>query len=322
VLEAGRTVVYPYPYLKDLTLTTNSYKTIYKMSHKRTVTRSLRLIASCPDRIGIVARVATFLAEQGACITQADQYQDPSSGTFFMRYGFDFPEVEEAISVLYHAFAPIAIEFGMDWKLRDSADRRRVVLLVSKLDHCLAYLLHRWKVGDLEMEIPCVISNHEDLRDMVEWYGIPYHCVPVPKEVSSKQAAFAETARLIEESVPDTIVLARYMQIFPSWLCKKFHHRVINIHHSFLPSFAGARPYHQAEERGVKLIGATCHYITEELDAGPIIEQDAVRIRHSDTINDMIRLGKDVENTVLARGLRYHLEDRVLVHGNKTILFA
>lgn len=159
------------------------------------------------------------------------------------------------------------------------------------------------------------------MRDLVEWYRIPYHFVPVPKEAAGKAAAFKQTAELINDAQPDVIVLARYMQIFPPWLCAKYHHRVINIHHSFLPSFIGARPYHQANERGVKLIGATCHYVTEELDAGPIIEQDVVRVRHSDTIEDMMRLGKDVENTTLSRGLRYHLEDRVIVHGNKTILF-
>jgi len=194
--------------------------------------------------------------------------------------------------------------------------------LVSKFDHCLAYLLHRRKVGDLEFDVPCVISNHEDLRSLVEWYGIPYHYVPVPKDQAGNQAALEKTASLIGEAEPDSIVLARYMQIFPPWLCERYRHRVINIHHSFLPSFVGGKPYHQAEERGVKLIGATCHYVTEELDAGPIIEQDVVRIRHSDTTKDMMRLGKDVENAVLSRGLRYHLEDRVIVNGNKTILFS
>ncbi len=284
--------------------------------------RSLRLIASCPERIGIVARVATFLADRGASITQADQYQDSGSNTFFMRYGFDIPDADGLVPEMSEAFRPIAEAFAMKWKLRDPNERRRVVLLVSKFDHCLAYLLHRWRVGDLKMDVPCVISNHNDLRELVEWYGILYHHVPVPKEATRKQAAFEETARRIEEAVPDAIVLARYMQIFPSWLCERFRNSVINIHHSFLPSFVGARPYHQSKERGVKLIGATCHYVTEELDAGPIIEQDVIRVRHSDTIEDMMRLGKDVENTVLARGLRCHLEDRILVHENKTILFS
>lgn len=282
----------------------------------------LRLIASCPERIGIVARVATFLAERGASITEANQYQDPNSHTFFMRSEFDIPGGAEVMPQLQADFQPIADELQMDWRLADAHRRPRVVMLVSKFDHCLAYLLHRRKVGDMNFDVPCVISNHEDLRSLVEWYGIPYHYVPVPKDPVAKQAALEQTAQIIDEAQPDTIVLARYMQIFPPWLCERYRHRVINIHHSFLPSFVGAKPYHQAEERGVKLIGATCHYVTEELDAGPIIEQDVARIGHSDTIKDMMRLGKDVENAVLSRGLRYHLEDRVIVHGNKTILFS
>jgi formyltetrahydrofolate deformylase len=282
----------------------------------------LRLIASCPERIGIVARVATFLAKRRASITEANQYQDPNTQTFFMRSAFDIEGGAEVLPRLEEEFKPLADELQMDWRLVDANRRPRVVMLVSKFDHCLAYLLHRRKVGDMNFDVPCVISNHEDLRSLVEWYGIPYYYVPVPKDPEGKQAALKKTAELIDEAEPDTIVLARYMQIFPSWLCERYRHRVINIHHSFLPSFVGAKPYHQAEQRGVKLIGATCHYVTEELDAGPIIEQDVSRIGHSDTIKDMIRMGKDVENAVLSRGLRYHLEDRVLVHGNKTILFS
>jgi formyltetrahydrofolate deformylase len=282
----------------------------------------LRLIASCPDRVGIVARVATFLAERGASITEAAQYNDPRSDMFFMRSEFLIAGGPDIRSQLEGEFRLIAQELQLEWRLVDADRRQRVVLLVSKFDHCLAYLLHRRKVGDMLFDVPCVISNHEDLRSLVEWYGIPYHHVPVPADPAGKPAALAKTAELIGAAQPDTIVLARYMQIFPPWLCERYRHRVINIHHSFLPSFVGGKPYHQAEERGVKLIGATCHYVTEELDAGPIIEQDVVRIRHSDTIKDMMRLGKDVENVVLSRGLRYHLEDRVIVHGNKTILFS
>jgi formyltetrahydrofolate deformylase len=281
----------------------------------------LRLVASCPDHVGILARVAGFIADQGANITAANQYEDVRSKTFFMRYGIELLDTEKSVSAFESAFSSVANELRMDWRLTDLSKKQRVVLLVSKFDHCLAYLLHRWKVGDLNIDIPCVISNHEKLRELVEWYGIPFHYVPVPKEADAKQAAFEKTAELIEQVDPDTIVLARYMQIFPPWLCTKYRHKVINIHHSFLPSFIGAKPYHQADVRGVKLIGATCHYVTEDLDAGPIIEQDVVRVSHSDSIEEMMRLGKDVENTVLARGLRYHLEDRVLVHGNKTILF-
>lgn len=281
----------------------------------------LRLVGTCPDQVGIVARVAGFIAERGASITEADQYEDPGSETFFMRYAFSIEKSADTVPTLSEEFASLAKELAMQWQIHDAHERRRVVMLVSKFDHCLAYLLHRWKVGDLPCDIPCVISNHNTLRELVEWYGIPYHYVPVPKEPKAKRAAFEETAALIEAAKPNTVVLARYMQIFPPWLCERYRHQVINIHHSFLPSFVGAKPYHQAAERGVKLIGATCHYVTEDLDCGPIIEQDVVRIRHSDSLEDLMRLGKDVENTVLARGLQYHLEDRVLVHGNKTILF-
>ena len=282
----------------------------------------LRLVGSCPDQVGIIARVAGFIADQGGNITASNQYEDVRSKTFFMRYGIELLDTEKSADEFATTFRSLADELQMDWRLNDLAKRPRIVLLVSKFDHCLAYLLHRWKVGDLQFDIPCVISNHETLRELVEWYGIPYHYVPVPKEAKAKQAAFEKTAELIEQAKPDTIVLARYMQIFPAWLCRKYRYNVINVHHSFLPSFIGAKPYHQADERGVKLIGATCHYVTENLDAGPIIEQDVVRVRHSDSIEDIMRQGKDVENTVLARGLRYHLEDRVLVHGNKTILFS
>tara|TARA_B110000037_G_scaffold122684_1_gene140096 strand:- start:280 stop:1149 length:870 start_codon:yes stop_codon:yes gene_type:complete len=282
----------------------------------------LRLVGSCPDQVGIIARVAGLIADQGGNITASNQYEDVRSKTFFMRYGIDLLDTANSADGFATTFRSLADELQMDWRLTDLAKRPRIVLLVSKFDHCLAYLLHRWKVGDLQFDIPCVISNHETLRELVEWYGIPYHHVPVPKEAKAKQAAFEKTGELIEQAKPDTIVLARYMQIFPAWLCRKYRHNVINIHHSFLPSFIGAKPYHQADERGVKLIGATCHYVTENLDAGPIIEQDVARVRHSDSIEDMMRQGKDVENTVLARGLRYHLEDRVLVHGNKTILFS
>jgi len=281
----------------------------------------LRLVGSCPDHVGILAKVSGFIAAKGGNITEANQYEDQRSRMFFMRYGIDLPGSASAIEEFKASFADVAGDLQLDWQLHEASKRQKVVILVSKFDHCLAYLLHRWKVGDLKIDIPCVISNHDALSDMVQWYGIPYHHIPVPKEPEAKKAAFAQTERIIEKATPDTIVLARYMQIIPPALCQKYPNRIINIHHSFLPSFIGARPYHQAEERGVKLIGATCHYVTEDLDAGPIIEQDVVRIRHSDSIEDMMRLGKDVENVVLARGLRYHIEDRVLVQGNRTILF-
>lgn len=208
----------------------------------------------------------------------------------------------------------------MDWHVSDSGVRKKVVLMASRESHCLADLLHRWHSDELDCEITSVISNHEDLRSMVEWHGIPFHHVPVDSQ--NKTPAFEKVASLIDEQQADCIVLARYMQILPPQLCERYANRVINIHHSFLPSFVGARPYHQAAQRGVKLIGATCHYVTDELDAGPIIEQDVVRITHRHNAEDMVRLGKDVEKMVLSRGLRYHLEDRVLVHDNKTVVFG
>ncbi len=282
--------------------------------------RTFRLVIACPDRVGIVAKVSNFLATYNGWITEASHHSDTDSGWFFMRHEIRADSLPFDLEEFRHAFAPIAREFSMEWRVTDSAQPKRVVLMASRESHCLADLLHRWNSGELDCEIPCVISNHEDLRSMVEWHGIPYHHVPV--DPRDKEPAFAEVSRLVREYAADTVVLARYMQILPPQLCREFAQRVINIHHSFLPSFAGARPYHQASLRGVKLIGATCHYVTEDLDAGPIIEQDVVRVTHGDTIDDMVRRGKDVEKMVLARGLRYHLEDRVLVHDNKTVVFA
>jgi formyltetrahydrofolate deformylase len=201
----------------------------------------------------------------------------------------------------------------------DSAQKKRVVLLVSKSEHCIYDLLARWQSGELDIEIPCVISNHENFRKLVEWHNIPYHYVPVTPE--TKQEAYSKVAHLFDEAKGDTMILARYMQVLSPEMCDRYPNQIINIHHSFLPSFVGAKPYHQAYTRGVKLIGATCHYVTSELDAGPIIDQDVIRIDHSDAVEDLIRYGKDIEKTVLARGLRYHVEDRVLVHGNKTVVF-
>ena len=223
----------------------------------------------------------------------------------------------------FHAqFSGLADEFDMDWRISDSARKKHIVILVSKQDHCLNDLLHRWRSGELQVDIPCVISNHEDLRGFVEWHGIPFHYIAMPNNnEQAKAAAFEKIARLFEQHQGDTLVLARFMQIMPPYLCQRYLGRIINIHHSFLPSFVGAKPYHQAYQRGVKLIGATCHYVTEDLDAGPIIEQDTVRIDHGDSVDDMVRYGRDIEKTVLARGLRYHVEDRVLVCGNKTIVF-
>jgi len=221
------------------------------------------------------------------------------------------------------AFEPVATEFDMEWHLSDTERRKRVVLLASKEDHCVADLLYRWRAGELECDVPCVISNHEDLRGLVEWHGVRFRCVPVPAgaDPDAKSAVFGEIDRILEHERADVVVLARYMQILPPAFCAARPGRIINIHHSFLPSFAGARPYHQAFERGVKLIGATCHYVTAELDEGPIIEQDTRRIDHGDSADELRRVGRDVERSVLARGLRWHLEDRVLLNGNKTVVF-
>ncbi|SEP98412.1 formyltetrahydrofolate deformylase [Ectothiorhodospira magna] len=281
--------------------------------------RRYRLIISCPDRVGIVAAVSGFLSRHGGSITEASQHSDVSTGWFFMRYEIDADRLPFEMDGFRQAFAPIAEAFAMHWQITDTQVPRRVVPLVSKLDHCLTDLLYRWRSGDLPMDIPCVISNHEDMRAYVEWHGIPYHHIPVNPQ--DKAAAFARIAERVDEARADVVVLARYMQILPPDLCARYAGRVINIHHSFLPSFVGARPYHRAFERGVKLIGATCHYVTDQLDEGPIIEQDVIRVRHDDAVDDLVRLGRDVERAVLARGLRYHLEDRVLVHGNKTVVF-
>jgi formyltetrahydrofolate deformylase len=280
------------------------------------------LTLSCPDRVGIVAAVSGFVAQHGGFIVEASYHTDQETQRFFMRQEIRADSLPFDAAELRTRFAALAEQFRMSWQVSDSAVKKRVVVLVSKQDHCLNDLLHRWRSGELEVEIPCVISNHEDLRGFVEWHGIPFHCVAMPNNnEQSKTAAFAEIARQFDASHGDVMVLARFMQIMPPDLCTRYAGRIINIHHSFLPSFAGAKPYHQAYHRGVKLIGATCHYVSDELDAGPIIEQDTTRIDHGDTVEDMVRYGKDIEKAVLARGLRYHVEDRVLVCGNKTIVF-
>ncbi|WP_432698006.1 formyltetrahydrofolate deformylase [Marinobacterium sp. YM272] len=281
--------------------------------------RNYRLVLSCPDRVGIVSMVSNFISSHGGSITDANQHSDPMSGYFFMRVEIDASSLPFTLERLREAFAPIAGSFDMEWAITDSSVPKKVILMASRQSHCLADLLYRYHSKELFCEIPCVISNHEDLRSMVEWHGIPYFCVPAEKD--NKQAHFSRVDELIREHDADTVVLARYMQILPQEVCDRYPHRIINIHHSFLPSFVGARPYHQAHDRGVKLIGATCHYVTPDLDAGPIIDQEVTRVSHRSLPEDMVRLGRDVEKLTLARGLRWHLEDRVLVHGNKTVVF-
>jgi formyltetrahydrofolate deformylase len=275
------------------------------------------LTISCPDRSGIIAAVTGFIAQHGGFIVEASYHTEQAAQRFFMRQEIRAESLPFDAPTFRERFAPLVTEFGMTWQLADSAIKKRLVVLVSRQDHCLNDLLHRWRSGELEVEIPCVISNHEDLKSFVEWHGIPFLYV----EMSDKETAFRRIAQLFTEHQGDTMVLARFMQVLPPWLCQLYPGRIINIHHSFLPSFAGAKPYHQAHLRGVKLIGATCHYVTDELDAGPIIEQDTMRIDHGDTVEDLVRYGRDIERTVLARGLRYHVEDRVLICGNKTIVF-
>ena len=281
--------------------------------------RRLVLTVSCPDRSGIVAAVSGFIAEHHGWITEANHHSDHGSGWFFMRHEILAESLPFGSDEFTSRFAPIASAFGMRWDVADSAQRKRLVILVSRQDHCLYDLLYRWRSQDIPCEVACVISNHAELRGFVEWHGIPFHHVPVVS--GQKDAAFEEIARLYRESRGDAMVLARYMQVLPGWLCDQLAGRILNIHHSFLPSFAGAKPYHQAYERGVKLIGATCHYVTAQLDEGPIIEQDVIRIDHGDSPEDLVRYGRDIEKTVLARGVRYHVEDRVLLHGHRTVVF-
>lgn len=281
--------------------------------------RRYTLTLSCPDRVGIVAAVSTFVANHQGWIVEAQHHADRIAQRFFMRQEILADSLPFGIEVFREQFAPIAESFQMEWNVTDSAQKKRVVILVSKLEHCLYDLLARWQSGELDVEIPCVISNHDVFRKFVEWHEIPFYHVPVTP--ATKAQAFDKITHLFDSVNGDVMVLARYMQVLSPELCDRYSGRIINIHHSFLPSFVGAKPYHQAYERGVKLTGATCHYVTADLDAGPIIEQDVIRIDHSDSVEDLVRYGKDIEKAVLARGLRYHVEDRVLVHGNKTVVF-
>ena len=277
------------------------------------------LTISCPDRKGIVAAVSQFLHSHGANILHSDQHStDPSGGTFFMRMEFHLDGLDLAREPFERAFASVVADpFEMNWRLSYTVEPKRMAVLVSKYDHCFLDLLWRKRRGELNVEIPLVISNHEDLRRDAEMFGIPFHVVPVTKE----NKAEAEQVRLMREAGADFAVLARYMQILSAAFLSAFGQPVINIHHSFLPAFVGANPYRAAFQRGVKLIGATSHYVTEELDAGPIIAQDVVPVTHRETPQTLVRLGRDVERQVLARAVKAHVEDRVLVYGNKTVVF-
>jgi formyltetrahydrofolate deformylase len=278
----------------------------------------LRLLTVCPDRPGIISAVSRFLFEAGANIVRSDQYSsDPEGGTFFLRMEFTLPE--EGRTGLEERFADeVAERLEMEWRLWDARRPKRMAILVSREEHCLLDLLWRWRRGELEAEAVMVISNHPDLRQEVESFGIPYHHVPVVP--ARKAEAEAEMLELLGDRC-DLVVLARYMQILSGEFLDRVGAPLINIHHSFLPAFAGAEPYERARERGVKLIGATAHYVTEELDAGPIIEQDVIRVSHRDDIARLRRLGADIERTTLARAVESHCEDRVLLHGSTTVVF-
>jgi formyltetrahydrofolate deformylase len=274
---------------------------------------------SCPDRVGLLSQIAGFVGEHGGNLIEVHQFTDPSTGWFFTRMAIDTHTLRTDLIDLREAFASVGNKLQAEWTIRPEESRMRVVLMVSKLGHCLADLLWRWRAGELAFDIPCVIANHDDFRPLVEREGLPFHHISVPSD--GKEKAFAKIEALWREARADLVVLARYMQIIPQDLCERWPGRIVNIHHSFLPSFAGANPYVKAYERGVKLIGATCHYVTADLDAGPIIDQEVVRAEHFHSPNDLLRLGRDCERLALARGVRYHLADRVLIHGNKSIVF-
>jgi len=279
-----------------------------------------RLLVSCPDRSGIVAAVSRFLFEHGANIAQSDQHTtDPEGGQFFLRMEFDLPELKARLPELDREFSALGVEFAMDWRFAAASPRKRLAVFVSREPHCLLELLWQVRAGDLPAEVSMVVSNHDDLASVAAAWDIPFQHVAV--ESGQKAEAEARQLALIEGQT-DVVVLARYMQILSGEFLSRWRNRVINIHHSFLPAFAGANPYVQAHRRGVKLIGATAHYVTEDLDAWPIIEQGVERVDHRSGPDDLRRIGRYVERGVLARAVRWHVEDRIVVYGNKTVVFA
>lgn len=278
-----------------------------------------RMLISCPDGPGIVAAVSRFLYEHGANIVQSDQYtMDPEGGMFFMRIEFDLDGLDGRIDALKSDFEAIASQFRMQWNIYQLSHKKKLAIFVSKEDHCLVELLWQWQAGDLDAEISMVVSNHPDMKEYVESFGIPYYHIPVTPE--TKHEAEQKQLEIVSGKV-DLIVLARYMQILSPALIEPYRNRLINIHHSFLPAFVGGKPYAQAYNRGVKIIGATAHYVTEELDGGPIIEQDVQRVSHRDDVSELKRIGRTIERVVLARAVKWHIEDRILVHQNKTVVF-
>jgi formyltetrahydrofolate deformylase len=282
--------------------------------------RTYILKLSCPDRMGIVAAVASFLNEQGCNIEESAQFDDDLSGQFFMRTVFGAGDATPDMENLSAAFGPIAARFSMDWSMHDIDVKPRVMILVSKPGHCLNDLLYRANTGSLGLEVAGIISNHADQKPLADFYGHEYHHLPITPETKVEQEA--KIRALVDETGADLVILARYMQILTPEMCAFLSGRCINIHHSFLPGFKGAKPYHQAHARGVKLIGATAHYVTPDLDEGPIIEQETSRVTHAHTPEDMERIGRDLESVVLARAVRYHIEQRVLLRGDRTVVFA
>jgi formyltetrahydrofolate deformylase len=277
------------------------------------------LLIDCPDQKGIVAALADLLYAHGANILHADQHQDPEQGLFLTRVEWDLTGFRLDPAEFRELFRPTAERFQMRWRLEESAARPRVALFVSHYDHCLADLLHRHRSGELACEIPLIVSNHVDAKPLAGFHHVPFVLVEMGK--GDKTAAERAQLELLREHRIDLVVLARYMQILSPEFVAQYPRRIINVHHSFLPAFGGARPYHRAFERGVKLIGATSHYVTETLDDGPIIEQDVVRISHRDQIDDLLQKGRDLEKVVLSRAVRWHVDHRILVYGNKTVVF-
>lgn len=278
------------------------------------------LLIDCPDRKGLVAAIADFLYAHNANILHADQHQDAEQGVFLMRVewemaGFDVPMAEFA-----REFAPIAARHQMEWRVELSARRPRLALFVSRYDHCLADLLYRHRSGELHCDIPLVVGNHPEPGELVQFYGVPFHHMETPPG-AGKQETERRQIELLEKHGIDLVVLARYMQVLSADFVARYPRRIINVHHSFLPAFSGAKPYHRAYDRGVKLIGATSHYVTAELDDGPIIEQDVTRISHRDQVDDLIEKGRDLEKLVLSRAVRWHIDHRILVYGNRTVVF-
>jgi formyltetrahydrofolate deformylase len=277
------------------------------------------LLINCPDRKGLVAAIAEFLYRHDANILHADQHQDAEQNLFLMRVEWDLTGFNLSPQQFEAEFAETARKFSMQWRLNLSSRRPRIAIFVSKYDHCLTDLLYRFHSGELECEIPLIISNHPDTKRLADFYGVPSHVIEVSKD--NKAEAEARQFALLDEHDIDLIVLARYMQVLSPAFVARYPQRIINIHHSFLPAFVGARPYHRAFERGVKLIGATSHYVTEVLDEGPIIEQDIMRVSHRDQLEDLIQKGRDLEKVVLSRAVRWHVENRILLYSNKTVIF-